>query len=135
MAVRRNVLQENDILCELHADTLSEVSDNRDNESLDSDSDVPTSLSKQLRSSIVVVTCDSETTTEEQENSEPESSDDKTSDVWCKTDQKPNVETFLRTTVLNMIIDNPESVVEVVRSVIGDDRILLFTEQSNVYHS
>jgi hypothetical protein len=49
MALCRNVLQENDVLCELYADTLSEVSDNSDNESLDSDSDVPTtSLCKQM---------------------------------------------------------------------------------------
>jgi hypothetical protein len=52
MALRRNVLQENDILCELYADTLSEVCDYSDNESMDSDSDVPTTSSrKQLRSS------------------------------------------------------------------------------------
>jgi hypothetical protein len=75
MAMRRNVLQENDILCELHADTLSEVSDNSDNEMLDSHSDVPISLCKQSQSFVVIVTSDSETTTEEQENSEPESSD------------------------------------------------------------
>jgi hypothetical protein len=62
--LRRNVPQENDILCELYADTLSEVSDNSDNESLDSDSDVPTtSLCKQLRSSAVVVTREIETST------------------------------------------------------------------------
>jgi hypothetical protein len=59
-------------------DTHSDFSDNSDNESLDSDSDVPTiSLFKQLRSSAVVVTSDSETSTEEEENSEPESSDDR----------------------------------------------------------
>jgi hypothetical protein len=52
MALRRNVLQEGDILCELYADTCSDVSDYSDNESLDSDSDVPTTSShKQLRSS------------------------------------------------------------------------------------
>jgi hypothetical protein len=64
MELRRNVLQENNILCGLYADTLPEVSDNSDSESLDSDSDVPTtSLCKQLRSSAVVVTSDSETST------------------------------------------------------------------------
>ena len=42
---------------------------------------------------------------------------------------------FLGTTGLNIVIDNPESVVEVVSSVIGDDLILLLTEQSNLYHS
>ena len=52
MALRRNVLQEDDILCELYGDTLSDVSDHGDNESLESDSDVPTTSShKRLRSS------------------------------------------------------------------------------------
>ena len=52
MVLRRNVLQEDDILCELYVDTHSDVSHYSDNESLDSDSDVPTTSShKQLRSS------------------------------------------------------------------------------------
>jgi len=52
MALHRNVLQEDDILCELYADTHSDVSDYSDNENLDSDSDIPTTSSrKQLRSS------------------------------------------------------------------------------------
>jgi len=52
MALCRNVLQEDDILCEFYADTRSDISDCSDNESLDSDSDVPTTSShKQLRSS------------------------------------------------------------------------------------
>jgi len=49
MALHRNVLQEDDILCELYADTHSDVSDYSDNGSLDNDSDVPTTSShKQL---------------------------------------------------------------------------------------
>ena len=57
MALRRNVLQEDDILSELYADTRSDVSDYSDNESLDSDSDVPTTGSyKQLRSSTAPLT-------------------------------------------------------------------------------
>jgi hypothetical protein len=52
MDLRRNVLQEDDILCELYADTHSDVSDYSDNESMDSNSDVPTtSPRKELRSS------------------------------------------------------------------------------------
>jgi hypothetical protein len=35
MAVRKNVLQEDNILCELYVDTHSDVSDYSDNESLD----------------------------------------------------------------------------------------------------
>jgi len=83
MALCRNVLPEDDILCELYVDSRSDVSDYSDNESLDSDSDVPTtSPCKQLRSS-----ADSETSTKEEEISEPENSDDKTSDVWRKTNK------------------------------------------------
>jgi hypothetical protein len=49
MVLHRNVLQEDDILCELYVDTHSDVSDYSDNESLDSDSDIPTTSShKQL---------------------------------------------------------------------------------------
>jgi hypothetical protein len=48
-----------------------------------SDSDVPTTSSRnQLRPSATVFTSDSETSTEEEESSELESSDDKTCDVW-----------------------------------------------------
>jgi len=47
MALCRNVLQEDNILCELYADTRSDVSDYSDNESLDSDSDVPTTSSRE----------------------------------------------------------------------------------------
>jgi len=52
MTLCRYVLQEDDILSELHVDTRSDVSDYNDSESLDSDSDVPTTSShKQLWSS------------------------------------------------------------------------------------
>jgi hypothetical protein len=52
MALRRNVLQQDDILCELYVDTRSDVSVYSDSESMDSDSDVPTTSShKQLQSS------------------------------------------------------------------------------------
>jgi hypothetical protein len=138
MALRKNILQEDDILCELYVDTRSDVSDNSDNESLDSDSDVSgTSSRKQLPSSVVVVTSvtsNSETSTVEEEISEPENSDDKRSDVWFKSDKKPSNEPFLGTTGLNIVIHNPESVVEVVSSIIRYDLILLLT-QSNLYHS
>jgi hypothetical protein len=76
-------------LCELYSDTCSDVSDNSENEILDHDSDAPTtSLHKQLLPSAVVFSSNSETSREVEESSEPETSDDKTSDVWCKTDKK-----------------------------------------------
>jgi hypothetical protein len=55
MASHRNVLKEDNILCELHAGTCSDVFNNSDNEILDNDSDVPTtSLRKRLRPSAIV---------------------------------------------------------------------------------
>jgi len=52
MALHSNVLQKDNILCEVYADTRSDVSDYSDNESLGSDNDVSTTSScKQLRSS------------------------------------------------------------------------------------
>jgi hypothetical protein len=81
MAVWGNVLQEDNSMCELYMDTVSDVSDNSDNESMDRDSDVPTtSLWKQLWSSAVVATSDSETSTEEEGKIELESCYDETSD-------------------------------------------------------
>ena len=74
------------------------------------------------------------TSTVEEESREPENYDDKRSDVWCKTDKKPSNEPFLGTTGLNIVNHNPESVVEVVSSIIRYDLILLLT-QSNLYHS
>jgi len=123
-------------LSELYAETGSDVSDNSENEILDSDSDVSTTSSlKQLQPSDVVFASDSETGTEEEESSELEISDGKASDVWCKTDKKPSGEPFFGTPGLNIVIDNPESFVEVVSSFIADNLIKLLTEQSNLYNS
>ena len=61
-------------------------------------------------------------------------SDDKTSDMWCNIDKQPSNEPFFGTTGLNIVIDNPESFVEVVSSIIADDLIHLLTEQSNLYY-
>jgi len=49
--------------------------------------------------------------------------------------KEPSSEPFLGTAGLNIVIDNPESFVEVVCSIIGDDRMQLLTEWSNLYHS
>jgi len=55
MALRRNVLQEDDILCALYVDTCSDVSDYSDTESLDND--ILTTISrKQLQSSTCPLT-------------------------------------------------------------------------------
>jgi len=125
MALDRRVLKEGDILCELYADTYSDVSDDGEGEFLDSDSDIPTASShKQFQPPTVVLTSNSDTNTEEEENSELE-----TSDVWCNTDKKPSSGPFLGTSGLNIVIDHPVSVADVVNTIIGDDLI-----QSNLYH-
>jgi hypothetical protein len=93
MALDRRVLKEDDILCELYADTCSDVSD-------DSEGEFPTANShKQFQLPTVVHTCDRDTNTEEEENSELESSD-----VWCETDKKPDSGPFLGTSGVNIVI-------------------------------
>jgi len=49
--------------------------------------------------------------------------------------KKPINGCVLGTTGLNIVIDNPDSVDEVVSSIIGEDLILLLTEHSNLYHT
>ena len=59
MAMKRRVLKEGDILCEMYVDTFSDVSDNSERVFLDSDSDVPTASShKQFQLPTVVLTSD-----------------------------------------------------------------------------
>jgi hypothetical protein len=91
MALDRRVLKEGDILYELYADTCSDdVSDDSEGEFLDSDNDVPTTSShKQFQVPTVVLTSDSDTNMEEEENSESDSSD-----VWCETDKKTKQRSF-----------------------------------------
>ena len=57
--------------------------------------------------------------------------------VMCgvKLIKKPSNEPFLGTTGLNIVIDNPDSVAEVVSSILGDELIQLLSEQSKLYHS
>jgi hypothetical protein len=70
MALDRTVLKEGDILCELYADTCSDVSDDSEDDFLDSDSDFPAASShKRFQSPTVVLTSASDTNTEEEENS------------------------------------------------------------------
>jgi hypothetical protein len=52
--------------------------------------------------------------------------------MLCKTDNKLSNEHFLGITGRNIITDNPEFVVEVVSSIIGDNLMQLLTEQSNL---
>jgi hypothetical protein len=57
MALDRRVLKEGDILCELYADTCSNVSGDSEDEFLDRDIDVPTASShKQFQPPTVVLT-------------------------------------------------------------------------------
>jgi hypothetical protein len=86
-----------------------------------------------LQSHPLVFTSDTYTSIDEDENNEPDNSDhfdDGESDVLCKTGKKPSNERFYRSAGLNIIIDNPESVIEVVSVILQ-----LFTEQSNMYHT
>ena len=67
MALRRSVMKEGYILCKLYANTLSDVSDNGENEILNSDNDVPIASSRKQLWPAVVFTSDSETVQKRQE--------------------------------------------------------------------
>jgi hypothetical protein len=61
-------MKDGDILCESWADTCSNVSCNSESEMLESDSDVPTTISsKESRHFPLVFTRDSKTSTEEED--------------------------------------------------------------------
>jgi hypothetical protein len=73
-------VRDDNILCELYAQTYSDVSNDRETEILDSDNDVPTTSShKKSRSCSLDLTTESATCTEEEESSKLDSSDDKIS--------------------------------------------------------
>jgi len=57
--------------------------------------------------------------------------------VMCvvKLIKESSNEPFLGTAGLNIVIDNPESVVEVLSLIVDDDHIHLLTKQSNLHHS
>jgi hypothetical protein len=75
-------------------ETCSGVSDDCDTEMLDSNNDIPTSSCKQLQPCPLDFTSYSETSREGKGSSELDSSDDKISDMWCKTDKKSQQWTF-----------------------------------------
>jgi hypothetical protein len=66
MALNKRVLKQGNILCELYADTCSDVSDDSEGEFLDSDVPI-TSSHKQFQLPTVVLTSDGDTNTEEEE--------------------------------------------------------------------
>jgi len=80
MALFGNVLKKGDFLCELYVDTCSDISDDCANEIM-----AVTVMPPQL---VYVKSC------------VLDSSDNKTSDVWCKTDKTPISEHFIGTIVL-----------------------------------
>jgi len=109
------------------------VSDDYDTEILGSVNDVLTTiLCKQLLSCPLVYT-ENDTCTEEAESSELHSTDDKTNDTWHNADKITKEKPCLGITGLKMVINNSESVVEVVSSITNDNTKQLFTEQSDLY--
>jgi hypothetical protein len=63
-----------------------------------------------------------------------EQSDIETVDGWCTRDKTPNLEPFLGNQSVNVAIGDLSDITQVVSTVIGDDLLQLFAEQSNLYH-
>jgi hypothetical protein len=71
-------------------------------------------------------TNNSKTSTGKDGRSELDGLDNQTSDLWFKASKIPSSELFLGAAKLNVMIDNPEGVAEVMSAVIGDSLVHVF---------
>jgi hypothetical protein len=99
------------------------------------DSNLPTKILQKILQSHLGDSSDSEPSSTDRSDSEIcEQSDNETVDRRSKSDKTPNAEQFLGNTAVNVDIDEPSDISQVVSAVIGDDLILLSAEQSDFYH-
>jgi hypothetical protein len=100
-----------------------------------SDSNLPTKILWKILQSHLGDSSDSEPLSTDRSDSEiSQQSDTETVDRRSKSDKTPNAERFSGNTVVNVDIDEPSDITQVVSAVIGDDLIQLSAEQSDFYH-
>jgi hypothetical protein len=117
MYSRRKCLTLEEAIAELYSDPLSDISNSEssDTETVDSSDSEPSNTDSS----------DSETS---------EQSDIDSVDGWSKCDNTPNVEGLLGNPGVSVNTENTTDIAQVVSTVIGDNLIELFAEQSNLYH-
>jgi hypothetical protein len=135
MYSRRKCLTLEETIAELYADQLSDISDSESSDTGTVDSNLPTKSAWKSLQSRLGDSSDSEPSNTDSSDSETsEQCDTETVDRWSKCDNTPNVEGFLGNPGVSVNIENPTDIAQVVSTVIGDDLVELFAEQSNLYH-
>jgi hypothetical protein len=122
-------------IAELYSDPLPDISDSESSDTETVDSNLPTKSvwkSSQFR---LGDRSDSEPSNTDSSDSETsEQSDIETVDGWSKRDNTPNVEGFSGNPGVSVNTENPTNIAQVVSTMIGNDLVELFAEQSNLYN-
>jgi hypothetical protein len=120
---------------ELYSDLLSDISGIESSDTETVDSNLPTKMCRKFRSLVFGDGSDSERSGTDRSDSEmSEKSDTETVDGWSKSGKTPNAERFLGNPGVDVDVDGPSDINQVVSTVIGDYLIQLFAEQSDLYH-
>jgi hypothetical protein len=127
---RRKCLTVGETIAELYSNPLSDISDSESSDIETVDSSLP--MRNVWKCSQSRLGEPSNTDSSDSEISEQ--CDTETVDGWSKRDNTPNIEGFLGNSGVNVNIENRTYIAQVVTTVIGDDLIELFAEQSNLYH-
>jgi hypothetical protein len=113
--------------------SVADISDTESNVSEMAYTNLPTKSVWKSSQSHLWDSYDSELSSTDRSDSEVcEQSNTETVNGWSKSDQTPNIERFLWNSCMIVDIDDPSDVTQVVSTVIEDDIIQLFAEQSNL---
>jgi hypothetical protein len=122
-------------MAELYLDPLSDISDIELSDTETGDSNLPTkSVWKSSQSRSEDSTASEPSNTNRSDGEIIEQSDTETVNGWSKSEKTTNVEQFLGNPGVNIYMNDPSDVTQVVSTLIRDDLIQLFAEQSNLYH-
>jgi hypothetical protein len=135
MYSRRKCLTVEETIAELYSDPLSDISDSESSDTETVDSNLPMKSAWKSSQSRLGDSSDSEPSNTGSSNSETsEQSNIEIVDGWSKCDNTPNIEGFLGNPGVGVNMENPTDLAQVVSTVIGDELIELFAEQSNLCH-
>jgi hypothetical protein len=135
MCSRRKCLTVEETIAELYSDPLSDISHSESSDTGMVDSSLPTKSAWKSSQSHLGDSSGSEPSNTDSSDSETsEQCDIETVDGWSKCDSTPKVEGFLGNPGVSVNIENPTDRAQVVSTVIGDNLVELFAQQSNLYH-
>jgi hypothetical protein len=135
MYSRRKCLTVEETIAEIYSNPLSDISNSESSDTEMVDSHLPKKSAWESSQSCLGGSSDSEPSNTDSSDSETsEQSDTETVDGWTICDNTPNTEGFLGNPGVNVNIENPTNIAQVVSTVTGDDLVELFAEQSNSFH-